>query len=259
MKLTPATAATVAALGALFAAATLLPLGGAPAGPDGGDEPALDGAPPIDTSASDPGEPQQLFRPEDLVLLELPDRAMWQQPELIMDELKIAEGDTVADVGAGAGWFTIRLARRVGPNGTVYAQDLQHQMVTAIARRVQRENLRNRPENRLHVRVVQGEEHSPNLPAKALDAVLVVDVYPEVDAGSRVTFLRSLTDSLKPRGRIGIVNYRPGGGGPGPAPERRVPRELVESDARDAGLQVLKHVDLKYQYLVVLGLASKAA
>jgi predicted methyltransferase len=255
------TIATVAALGGLFAAATLSSV----ALRDGSerDAPAIhadqgagDAAPAGAAPAPDAPEQQQLFRPEDLVLLEMPDREMWQQPELIMTALNIADGDTVADVGAGAGWFTIRLAERVGPQGTVYAHDLQHQMVTAIARRVQRENLQRPPENRLHVRVVQGQEHSPNLPPQALDAALVVDVYPEIDAHDRVMFLQSLAEALRPRGRIGIVNYKPGGGGPGPLPERRVPRELVEADALLAGLTVLDHIDLKYQYLVVIGLPA---
>ena len=60
-----------------------------------------------------------------------------------MDAVGVADGSVVADIGAGAGWFTIRLARRVGPNGIVYAQDVQRQMLEAISRRVAREGLRN--------------------------------------------------------------------------------------------------------------------
>jgi ubiquinone/menaquinone biosynthesis C-methylase UbiE len=152
----------------------------------------------------------------------------------------------VADVGAGAGWFTIHLARRVGPNGFVYAQDVQRQMLEAIRRRVSREGLRN-VETRL------GIGSMPNLPAGSLDAVLVVDVYPEVE--DRVTFLRNLAVALKPGGRLGIVNYKPGRGGPGPAPGEgvRVDAASVESDARAAGLLVLAAHTLPYQYLLVLG------
>ena len=86
---------------------------------------------------------RELFPPQDLGLLEGPDRAAWQKPDQIMDALGIADGAHVADIGAGAGWFTIRLARRVGPNGIVYAQDVQRQMLDAIRRRVTREGLRN--------------------------------------------------------------------------------------------------------------------
>ena len=190
-------------------------------------------------------ERRQLFRPEDLPLLEGPDRALWQKPDLVMDQLGIADGSDVADIGAGAGWFTLRLARRVGPNGTVFAQDLQTEMVIAIRRRVRRENLQN-------VRVIQGDENSPHLPQGALDAVLVVDVYPEVK--NPVSFLRSLAAALRPQGRIGIVNYKPGSGGPGPGPTERVESEVVAADARTAKLRVLSTTDLRYQYLVVIGL-----
>ncbi len=188
----------------------------------------------------------QLFPPENLGLLEGPDRTEWQKPEQIMDALAIADGAAVADIGAGAGWFTIRLARRVGPNGIVYAQDVQRQMLDAIRRRVGREGIRN-------VQTRLGVGSNPNLPAQALDAVLVVDVYPEVE--DRITFLRNIATSLKPNGRIGIVNYMPGDGGPGPAPTEgvRVEQSAVETDAATAGLRVLSSATLTYQYLLVLG------
>ena len=83
----------------------------------------------------------RLFPPTDLGLLESPDRAAWQKPDLIMDALKIAYGDTVADIGAGSGFFTVRLARRVDPrgeNGLVYAEDIQQPMLESIKRRVSR-------------------------------------------------------------------------------------------------------------------------
>jgi SAM-dependent methyltransferase len=190
----------------------------------------------------------RLFPPQDLGLLEGPDRAKWQKPDQIMDALGIADGSRVADIGAGAGWFTIRLARRVGPNGRVYAQDVQQQMLEAIRRRVSREGLLDR------VEVVRGEGSDPRLPLGALDAVLVVDVYPEVE--DRITFLGNLAAALRPEGRLGIVNYKPGTGGPGPAPHEgvRVAIEEVEADARTAGLRVLaRDENLPYQYLLVLG------
>ena len=190
-----------------------------------------------------------LFPPENLGLLESPDRAAWQKPDQIMDALGIADGSTVADIGAGAGWFTIQLARRIGPNGTVYGQDVQRQMLEAIRRRVSREGLRN-------VRARLGTATDPNLPERAIDAILVVDVYPEVEVDDRITFLRNLARALKPNGRIGVVNYKPGQGGPGPAAPAegvRVESTAVEADARAAGLRVLARQDLPFQYVLVLG------
>ena len=186
-----------------------------------------------------------LFPPENLGLLESPDRDDWQKPEQIMDALGIAEGSKVADIGIGSGWFTVRLARRVGPNGLVYAEDVQRQMLEATRRRISREGLKN-------VETRQGTDTDPNLPPRALDAILMVDVYPEVD--DRVTFLRNLAAALKPTGRIGVVNYKPGQGGPGPAPNEgvRVDSSAVEADARAAGLRVLGRENLPFQYLIVL-------
>ena len=189
-----------------------------------------------------------LFPPENLGLLESPDRAAWQKPDQIMDALGIADGSKVADIGPGAGWFTILLARRVGPNGHVYAEDVQRQMLEAIRRRVSREGLKN-------VEARLGTETDPSLPANQLDAALMVDMYQEID--DRVTFLRNLARALKPNGRIGIVNYKPGQGGPGPSSDKnegvRVDSAAVEADARAAGLGVLARETLPFQYLIVLG------
>ena len=186
---------------------------------------------------------RELFPPQDFGLLEAPDRAAWQKPDQIMDAVHVADGSTVADIGAGAGWFTIRLAQRVGPKGHVYAQDLQRLMLDAIKRRVQREGLEN-------VTTVQAHGNDPNLPAKTLDAILMVDAYQEVE--NRVDYLRNLANALKPTGRIGIVNWKPGRGGPGPDPNERVAQSVVEGDAAAAGLRVIAHEDLPYQYLLVL-------
>src|SRR3954469_24851584 len=112
----------------------------------------------------------RLFPPENLGQLEGPDRDAWQRPDQIMDALQIGENSVVADLGAGGGWFTVRLARQVGPNGHVYAEDIQHQMVEAIGRRILREGLKN-------VTTLQGTADDPKLPPGALDAVLIVDAY----------------------------------------------------------------------------------
>jgi ubiquinone/menaquinone biosynthesis C-methylase UbiE len=143
-----------------------------------------------------------------------------------MDTLKIYDGSVVAEVGAAGGWFTIRLAHRVGPHGLVYAEDIQRQMLEAINGRVQREGLQN-------VRTVLGTASDPRLPA-GIDAVLIADVYPEVE--DPVTLLKNMARSLKPQGRIGIVEYKPGGGGPGP--EDRVDPQAVIKAATAAGLQL---------------------
>ena len=159
-------------------------------------------------------------------ILEGPDRDEWQQPDRVMDALGIADGSRVADLGAGGGWFTIRLAHRVGPNGLVYAEDIQREMIESIRRRVDREGLRN-------VRTILGEPTDPRLPhrsARGADRR-------HVPAVSRPGGASSATSgkALGPTGRLGIVDFkRDGSGGPGPSVEERIAPEAVER-RRDGG------------------------
>lgn len=187
----------------------------------------------------------RLFPPQDLGLLESPDRDQWQKPQQILDALGIADASVVADVGAGAGWFTVRLARRVGPNGRVYAQDVQQEMLDAITRRVAREGLSN-------VVPRLGRANDPLLPPGALDAILTVDVLHEID--DRVTLLDNLRQALKPGGRLGVVDFLPGGGGPGPEVDERVPSSVIEAEAARAGLVLLRRETfLPFQYFLIFG------
>jgi predicted methyltransferase len=188
----------------------------------------------------------RLFAPQDLGLLEPPDREAWQKPDQVMDALHIAEGSTVADLGAGGGWFTTRLARRVGPNGHVYAEDVQHLMIEAIRRRIQREGLTN-------VTPVLGDLDDPRLPVPT-DVVLIVDAFHEMEYP--VAVLRNVARMLKPNGRIGIIDYREGEGGPGPDdPQDRVPPATVIAHAGQAGLTLVEeHKFLPYQYFLIFGL-----
>ena len=189
----------------------------------------------------------RLFKPEDLSELEGPDRDEWQRHDKIMDVLGIGEASVVADLGAGSGWFTLKLAGRVGPNGMVYADDVQRQMIQAIKIRVDRLGLKN-------VTTVLGTSTDPRLPAP-IDAVLIVDAYHEME--QPVMLLRNLATSLRPEGRIGIVDFTKDGGGPGPAMEERVDPEAVIRDAQQAGLVLRsRETFLKYQYMLVVRKAA---
>jgi ubiquinone/menaquinone biosynthesis C-methylase UbiE len=187
----------------------------------------------------------RLFAPEELGLLEAPDRDLWQQPEDVMDHLGISEGARVADIGAGGGWFSVRLAKRVGQTGTVYAEDIQPQMIESIARRVKREGLAN-------VHTILGTAEDPRLP-KGLDAVLMVDTYTQL--ANPVGLLKRIAASLAPNGKLGVVDFkRDGAGGPGPALEERVDPETIRKHAEEAGLRLLSHETfLRYQYLLIFG------
>jgi predicted methyltransferase len=179
-----------------------------------------------------------------------PDREQWQKPDLIMDALKIGEGDVVADLGAGGGWFTARLAQRVWPNGLVYAEDVQPTMVEVLTQRIEREGLRN-------VRPVLGTQTDPKLPI-GLDAVLMVEVFHETQAsgppGAIVSLMQNVARCLKPQGLVGIVEFLPGDGGPGPAADERVDAAAVIRVVQEAGLVLQSQEAVPpFQYLLVFG------
>ena len=195
----------------------------------------------------------RLFEARDLGLLEAPDRDQWQKPDQIMDALGIADGSVVADLGAAGGWFTLRLARRVGPNGRVYAEDIQPLMLEAIAQRMQNENLSN-------VTPILGTASDPRLPS-GLDAAIISDAYHEMDDPADptlvVTLLKNVARSLKPQGRLGIVDWTPGNGGPGPAADQRVNPNTIIQAARAAGLQLISRDDIPpFVFLLVFGRAA---
>ena len=209
--------------------------------------PVVTAPPPTSSLDSQTG---RLFPPTDLGLIETPDRDDWNKPDLIMDILGIADGAVVADLGAGGGWFTSHLARRVGPNGTVYAQDIQREMIEAINRRTQTQALTN-------VRPVLGTRTDPRLPG-GIDAALIIDAYHEMEDPARpeviLALLRNVDRALKPQGRLGIVDFLPGDGGPGPAAKDRVLPETIIKAAQSAGFQLLKHETIPpFQFLLVFG------
>ena len=208
--------------------------------------------PTLPARPAPPDPAGRLFRQQDLGLLEAPDRDQWQKPDQIMDALGIAEGAVVAELGAGGGWFTLRLATRVGPNGLVYAEDIQPGMIEGIARRMKAENLAN-------VKPILGTTTDPRLPP-GLDAVLIADAYNEMDEPDDpsviVTLLRNIGKSLKPQGRLGIVDWTPGSGGPGPPARQRVDPERIIKAADAAGLRLISREEIPpFVYLLVFGRA----
>jgi predicted methyltransferase len=123
-------------------------------------------------------------------------REGWQKVDDIFTALGVAEGSRIADVGAGSGFFTIRLARRVGANGRVYAVDVAEGVVRRLRERIRRDDLEN-------VEAILGEPDDPKLPAAALDAALIVNAYHEMR--EHEAMLRRILAALKPGGRLVIV------------------------------------------------------
>jgi ubiquinone/menaquinone biosynthesis C-methylase UbiE len=131
--------------------------------------------------------------------LDRPERMAEERPDLAVKLLRLKEGMAVADIGAGSGYFTERLARAVGPTGKVYATDVQPGMLRLLEIRKKQKKLAN-------VQVVQGTLHGTGLAAASIDLALMVDVYHEF--GEPQAMLKDLRRALKPGGRIALVEYR---------------------------------------------------
>jgi len=135
----------------------------------------------------------------DAIWLDRPTREQEEAPEQALALIGIRPGMVVADVGAGTGYMTLRLARLVGPRGRVFANDIQPAMLRIIQDKAQTEHLAN-------VEVVQGSEVDAHLPEETIDLVLLVDVYHELWHPQEM--LRSFRRSLKPDGELVLVEYR---------------------------------------------------
>lgn len=131
--------------------------------------------------------------------LERGEREMEDMPETALDAIGIKPGMVVADVGAGVGYFTTRLAKRVGPTGKVYANDVQPEMLTILRERAAKAKLTN-------IRTILGSEADPKLPKATFDLVLMVDVYHELSQPQGM--LQSIRTALKPGGRLVLLEYR---------------------------------------------------
>jgi SAM-dependent methyltransferase len=141
----------------------------------------------------------QVMGYEGAAWLERPEREDEEQPSRAIAALDIRPGQVVADVGAGSGYYTVRLAERVGPTGRVFAADIQPEMLDLLRARVKRARLDQ-------VELVRSTETDPGLPEGLFDLVLMVDVYHELARPQEV--LRKLRASLKPDGRLVLIEFR---------------------------------------------------
>jgi ubiquinone/menaquinone biosynthesis C-methylase UbiE len=131
--------------------------------------------------------------------LERPEREKEEQPGKLMKALGLKGGETIADIGAGSGYFTFRLARKVGPTGTVYAVDIQKEMLQIIRRKIKAQKVSN-------VVPVLGTSTDPKLKEGSVDLILLVDVYHEFSHPYEMTV--ALVKALRPGGRLVFVEYR---------------------------------------------------
>jgi ubiquinone/menaquinone biosynthesis C-methylase UbiE len=162
-------------------------------------------------------------------------REQWQMPVRVMDEIGVKPGMTVADVGAGEGWFTFYLAERVGSSGRVIAEDVDARALEAVRRRCAQEKVPN-------VSVVLGGTEDPKLQAGAVDLALMVNVLSAVQNPGAL--LGNLAKGLKPEGRLVIIDWNPGKLYP-EMPEQETKSALRQTlrQLQDADFEVVKSLD----------------
>jgi ubiquinone/menaquinone biosynthesis C-methylase UbiE len=180
----------------------------------------------------------------DLSIFETPGRDQKLHIDQVMNILEIGPGKTVADIGAGSGWFTVRAAKRVTNTGKVYAVDINQQAIDYIRDRVRKEQLHN-------VATILNKPNNPGLPPDSIDAVLFLKAYHEV--ADPVALLRTLRGSLRPGARVGIIERD------GKGEDHGVNKEVILHEADEAGYRLLEeHDDLvkgdKMDYFLVLEL-----
>jgi SAM-dependent methyltransferase len=197
---------------------------------------------PSQAPATASGEHRKTSEPYtgDLSIFESPGRDQRLQVNRVMDILGITPGKTVADIGAGSGWFTVRAARRVGERGVVYAVDINPGSIRYIDDRARKEKVRN-------VKAILSKADDPLLPAGAVDAVLLLKTYHEV--AEPVALLRNLQASLRPGARVGIIDRN------GNGEDHGVGRDVVIHEATQAGYRLLEQYDFvkgdKMDYFLV--------
>lgn len=176
--------------------------------------------------------------------LDRPEREAEEQPTRAVDALRLTPGSVVADVGAGSGYYTVRLSRAVGREGRVVATDVQPGMLDLIRQKIERQKLTN-------VSLVQGAIDTPNLPAATFDMILMVDVYHELAAPQ--PFVRALKSALKQDGRLVLIEFR----GEDPAVPIQALHKMTVAQVRQElaadGFEIERVIDvLPWQHIIVL-------
>ena len=175
--------------------------------------------------------------------LERPERAVEERPELLLSVLELKPGMKVADVGAGTGYYSWRMAQRVGAGGTVYAVDIQPEMIKLLEERMSRRGAAN-------VKAVLGTSTDPGLPPAGIDLALMVDVYHELEYPYEM--LAAIVRALKPGGRLVFVEFRAGDATVPIKPLHTMSEAQVRKEAAVHALEWVKTArDLPWQNAVV--------
>lgn len=191
-------------------------------------------------AAPAPAHPTSKPYTGDFSIFEYPERDERLQPQRILTLLGVRAGSSVADIGAGGGWFTVRAALRVGTDGTVFAEDINPEAIKAINDRAQREHL---PQ----VRAVLGFPDDPKLPPNSIDVVVMLKTYHEI--AHPQLLLRNLIPSLRPRAKLGIIDKNGNGANHG-LDEAIVIAELGQAGFRRVGRYDFTKADGEDYFLI---------
>ncbi|HSC94426.1 MAG TPA: methyltransferase domain-containing protein [Burkholderiales bacterium] len=174
-----------------------------------------------------------------------PKRDAWQKPHEVIQALALKPDAVIADIGSGTGYFSARFANMV-PKGRVYGVDTEPDMVKYLAERARREGLKN-------VTAVAGAPEDPRLPEKA-DLIILVDVYHHIE--NREQYFSRLQKSLKPGGRLAVIDFRMDSP-EGPPQSARIAPERVKAELKRAGYTLAQdHEFLPNQYFLIFRPAS---
>ena len=172
-----------------------------------------------------------------------PTRNAWQKPAAVIAALGLRPGMSVADLGAGTGYFTGYLSAAVGKQGTVLAVETEPSLVVHLRERAEKEGAEN-------VIPVLASFDNPRLPATGVDLILIVDTFHHLDA--RLAYFQQMKRFLEPEGRVAIIDWLKGERPVGPPPEHTVAREQVVEEMRTAGYALVDEPEiLPYQYFLI--------
>jgi ubiquinone/menaquinone biosynthesis C-methylase UbiE len=174
-----------------------------------------------------------------------PERLEWQKPDKVVEEMNLSPGDVVADIGAGTGYFTRRFARAVGPKGRALGLDIEHSLVNYMKEDAEKLNLKN-----YEARVVKPDD--PELGLKSVDVVFLCNTYHHIE--NRIDYFKRVSKSLKPGGRVVIVDFYKKQLPVGPGPHHKLSQKAVREELQKAGYKLIRSHDfLPYQYFLEFG------
>lgn len=178
-----------------------------------------------------------------IAMLEDPKRKDWQKPSEVLKALNLSKGDTVADIGAGSGYFSVLFAEAVGENGIVYAVDIDEKLLNYLKKRSEDAGLKN-------IKIIKSEPDNPLLAPMSVDLIFICNTWHHIER--RDKYLQLLYESLKLDGRLVMVDYVARETPFGPPLDERIPRDELIEECKQAKFSLYgEYYFLPYQYFLI--------